>query len=346
MGGIPHVCAVDLGKMRIGIVTPAPPDSRFGNRITALRWAKILRRLENDVSISQAYDSKRYDLLVALHARRSYPSIINFRRHNSEGEIIVALTGTDLYRDIRTDQLVRKSLEMADRIVVLQPKALEELRPDLRNKTRIIYQSVEDMRTPADSAKQTKIGTPGLKKQSSSFDICVIGHLRAVKDPFRAAMAARLLPPSSRLRVLQVGGAMTDAMAIRARREMRANRRYKWLGEQPRWHVRRILEKSRVCVLSSRMEGGANVLSEAIVASVPILASRIDGNIGILGADYPGYFDVGNTKQLARLLTRVETSTEYLAELRDWGEKLVSLFDPRREEQAWVELISELFLIE
>jgi putative glycosyltransferase (TIGR04348 family) len=347
MGGIPHVCTVDLGRMRIGIVTPAPPDSRFGNRITALRWAKILRRLENDVSISQAYDSKRYDLLVALHAWRSHPSINNFRRHNAEGQIIVALTGTDLYRDIRTDQLVRKSLELADRIVVLQPKVLEKLRPDLRDKTRVIYQSVEDMVGLAggSEAKRTKVSKPDLKKKSSSFDVCVIGHLRAVKDPFRTAMAARLLPPSSRLRVLQVGGAMTDAMAIRARREMRANQRYEWLGEQPRWRVRRILEKSRVCVLSSRMEGGANVLSEAIVASVPILASRIDGNVGILGADYPGYFDVGNTKQLARLLTRVETSTEYLAELRDRGEKLVSLFDPRREEQAWVELISELFLI-
>ena len=87
------------------------------------------------------------------------------------------------------------------------------------------------------------------------------------------------------------------------------------------------------------------MLSEAIVASIPILASRIDGNVGILGEGYPGYFAVGDTKHLARLLTRAETSTEYLAELRNWGEKLVSLFDPRREEQAWLELISESFLI-
>ena len=333
--------------MRIGIVTPAPPDSRYGNRITALRWARILRQLGNHVSISQAYDGKPYDLLVALHARRSHPSIINFRRQNPKGPIIVALTGTDLFRDIRTDQLVRKSLEIADRIVVLQPKALEKLRPDLRDKTRVIYQSVEDMRGLAggNEVKRTKVSKPELKKRSRSFDVCVIGHLRAVKDPFRAAMAVRLLPPSSRIRVLQVGGAMTDAMAVRARREMRVNQRYQWLGEQPRSHVRTTLEKSRVCVLSSRMEGGANVLSEAIVASIPILASRIDGNVGILGANYPGYFDVGNTKQLARLLTRVETSTEYLAELRDWGEKVAPLFDPRREEQAWAELISESFLI-
>ena len=171
----------------------------------------------------------------------------------------------------------------------------------------------------------------------------MIGHLRAVKDPFRTAMAARLLPDSSRVRVLQVGGAMTAAMANRARKEMSVNKRYQWLGEQPRSRVRRILEKSSLCVLSSRMEGGANVLSEAIAASVPILASRIDGNVGILGADYPGYFDVGDTRQLARLLNRAETSPEYLAELRGWVESLAFIADPVREEQAWSELLAELF---
>ena len=88
-------------------------------------------------------------------------------------------------------------------------------------------------------------------------------------------------------------------------------------GEQKRTYVFRVLASSHLCVISSRMEGGANVLSEAITASVPILASRIDGNVGILGVDYPGYFDVGSTRELAQLLIRAETSPEYLAELRD-----------------------------
>jgi glycosyltransferase involved in cell wall biosynthesis len=156
-------------------------------------------------------------------------------------------------------------------------------------------------------------------------------------------MAARLLPDSSRVRVFQIGGAMTDAMAARAHREMHTNRRYQWLGEQTPSRVRRILAKSHVSVLSSRIEGGANVLSEAVVNAVPILASRIDGNIGILGADYPGLFDVGDTKQLARLLTRVEADPKYLSELRDRCQKLAPLFDPRSEEQTWEDLISALF---
>jgi putative glycosyltransferase (TIGR04348 family) len=327
--------------MRIGIVTPAPPGSRYGNRITALRWARILRRLGNRVSILQTYVDQSFDLLVALHARRSHQSIIRFQRQNPAAPVVVALTGTDLYRDIRTNHLARESLKLAARIVVLQPKALDELQPDLKDKTRVIYQSVENNRGTRGKSPKTKVS----KREAGSsrtFDVCVIGHLRAVKDPFRTAMAARLLPASSAIRVLQVGGAMTDAMAARARKEMQDNHRYEWLGEQSERQVRRILANSHVCVISSRIEGGANVLSEAISASVPILASRINGNVGILGEEYPGYFAVGGTTQLAGLLTRAETSPRYLAELKAWSASLAGITDPAREEQAWSELIDEL----
>ena len=331
--------------MKIVIVTPAPPGSRYGNRITALRWAKILRRLGNRVTILQRYDGTPHDLLVALHARKSHPSIVNFRRHNSSVPIIVALTGTDLYCDIRTNHRAQESLDRATRIVVLQPKAIEELRLSWRKKTRVIYQSVEDKQAPTgvQSGSPKRSQNKAEAQTNGNFDVCVIGHLRAVKDPFRTAMAARSLPDSSKIRVLQIGGARTAAMAKRAHREMDTNERYRWLDEQPQSRVRSILSKSSLCVLSSRSEGGANVLSEAIAASVPILASRVDGNVGILGKNYPGYFDVGNTSQLAQLLTRAETSPGYLAELKAWTKDLTILADPSREEQAWSDLINELF---
>ena len=329
--------------MRICLVTPAPPDSRYGNRVTAVRWATILKRLGHRVSILQTYDGESYDLLVALHARRSHPSIINFKRHNPDVPIIVALTGTDLYRDIRTNHSARESLDIANVVVVLQPKAIDELQPSWRKKTRVIYQSVEN-RGKLTSARGKSVNKRAnyVARSNGSFDVCVIGHLRAVKDPFRTAIAARTIPDSSRIRVLQVGAAMTSAMATRARKEMTANRRYQWLGEQSRSRVRRILERCCLCVVSSRIEGGANVLSEAIAASVPILASRIDGNVGILGADYPGYFDVGDSRQLARLLRRAETSPEYLADLKAWNKRLALFADPAREEKAWSDLIDEL----
>ena len=296
--------------MRTVIITPAPPDSRYGNRITAVRWATILRRLGNRVSILQTYNDKTYDLLVALHARKSHSSIIDFRDNNPSAPIIVALTGTDLYRDLRRNRRAQESLDISTRIVVLQPKAIEVLRPSWQRKTRVIYQSVEDNRATTGAHSSSAKTKPGKNEAptNGNFDVCVIGHLRAVKDPFRTAIAARSLPGSSKIRVLQIGGALTDAMAKRAHREMKTNERYRWLEEQPQSRVRSILSRSSLCVLSSRVEGGANVLSEAIAASVPILASRVDGNVGILGKDYPGYFEVGDTTQLARLLTHAETS--------------------------------------
>lgn len=316
--------------MRIGIITPAPPGSTYGNRITALRWARILKVLGHRVTISRHYEGEPYELLIALHARRSYSSIRRFHREHPKSPLIVALTGTDLYRDLSQNQSATKSLEIATRIVVLQPKALEELKPKWREKTRVIYQSVEPV---------LKTSPPHI---NGNFDVCVVGHLRAVKDPFRAAMASRLLPPSSRVRVLQIGQAMTPAMDKRARAEVARNDRYRWLGEQSRSRTLGILAQSQLCVISSQLEGGANVMSEAVTASVPVLASRVAGNVGILGHDYPGLFSAGDSQELAQLLWRAEHDAKFLGQLKDRIKKLTPLFSPAHEEKAWSELINEL----
>ncbi|HEU4869626.1 MAG TPA: hypothetical protein VFT08_02090, partial [Pyrinomonadaceae bacterium] len=171
--------------MRIQIVTPASAGSTYGNRITAVRWAGILKGLGHRVRITQAYDGKDTDLLVALHARRSHQSIRSFHDKHPSVPIVVALTGTDVYRDLKSDPRAMESLEIASSIVALQPKALEQLKRSVRAKARVIYQSVEPR-------KKTQ------PRSANHFDVCVIAHLRPVKDPFRAALAARLLPATSR----------------------------------------------------------------------------------------------------------------------------------------------------
>ena len=60
------------------------------------------------------------------------------------------------------------------------------------------------------------------------------------------------------------------------------------------------------------MEGGANVVSEALAAGVPVLCSRISGSIGLLGEDYSGYFEVGDTAGLTELMLKCEQDKSFL----------------------------------
>jgi putative glycosyltransferase (TIGR04348 family) len=316
---------------KVCLVTPAPPGSRSGNRVTALRWAHILRDLGRRVAVTQEYRGQRCDLLVALHALRSFPSVERYRFAGPGDPLVLALTGTDLYGAIHTHPEARRALDLATRLIVLQPHGLAELPEVIRDKTRVIYQSVPPPRRRA-------------APRSDSFDVCVLGHLRPVKDPFRTALASRLLPPGSRLRILHLGAALSEDMAEQARAEVSGNPRYRWLGEVPRGKALRILAGCRLLVLTSEMEGGANVVSEALAASVPVLSSRIAGSVGLLGEDYPGYFPVGDTQALTQLLERAETDAAFYATLRDWCLRLRPLVDPARERQSWQDLLSELGL--
>jgi putative glycosyltransferase (TIGR04348 family) len=314
--------------MNLTIVTPAPPGSRKGNRITAVRWARLLRQLGHRVAICQEYRGERCDLLVALHAHRSFDAVHRFRSAHPDRPVIVVLTGTDVYDEIHTSAAGKQALELASRLIVLQPLAVAELPEHLRPKARVIYQSCEAPR-----------GSPPPRKDV--FEVCVLGHLRPVKDPFRTAEASRLLPPSSRVRVLHLGAALSPDMAERARAETEANPRYRWLGELPRWKALRVLARTRLLVLTSRLEGGANVISEAIAASVPVLASHIPGSVGLLGSGYPGYFPVGDTQALAGLLGRAETDHRFHHMLKAWCRGLRALVRPARERQDWKRLLRE-----
>ncbi len=315
--------------MKIVMVTPAPAHSRKGNRITAVRWARILRGLGHGVRVVQEYRDEPCALLIALHARRSYPSLVRYRARYPGGPLVLALTGTDLYKDLRSSDDARHALSLASRFVTLQGLAAEELPPALREKVHVIPQSVR----PAGKAPRSNRRT---------FDVTVIGHLRPVKDPFLAAEASRLLPGESRVRILQIGAALEAGMESRARQEMAENPRYKWLGELPRWKTRRHLAAGRAMVLSSLMEGGANVISEAIVAGVPVLCSAIPGSMGMLGQGYPGYFPVQDASALATLLRRCESEAGYLAGLQRWVKKLAPSYTPIQEERAWRDLLSTL----
>jgi len=311
------------------IVTPAPPGSRKGNRITAERWARRLRELGREVRIAERYHGEDVEILIALHARRSAASVARFHAAHPQRPLILCLTGTDLYGDIRTDVSAQASLEYASRLVLLQAEGRRELPDRLQAKTRVIHQSVAPF--VADEPAREDV-----------FEVCVLGHLRPVKDPFRAAAAARRLPADSRILITHAGAALDAAMADRARVETEGNSRYEWVGELAHDAARRLLARSRLLALTSLQEGGANVVSEAIAAGTPVISSRISGSIGLLGGDYPGYFPPGDTEALAALLRRVEVDEAFRERLRARCLDLRPLVEPSREREAWRELLAEL----
>lgn len=288
----------------------------------------MLRGLGHRVRVALAWDGAPADLMIALHARRSHDSVRRFAAVHPDRPLVLVLTGTDLYRDIRSDAGARESMGLATRLVVLQEQGLAELGPELRRKTRVIYQSARAARRP-----------PPLER---CFEIVVSGHLREEKDPFRCAMAAAHLPPESRIRIIHIGAAMSAGTEGEAHSWDTREPRYAWSGGLPHGRALRVLARSRLMVISSRMEGGANVVSEALAAGTPVVASRIPGNIGMLGRGYAGYFPVGNERALARLLWRAESDRAFYRRLASQCRSRRALVTPRRERNALKALLAEL----
>lgn len=313
--------------LRIVIVTPAAPGSRHGNRHTAERWAGHLRALGHEPQIAQEWDGRECDMLIALHARRSHAAIRAWKAAHPERPLALVLTGTDLYRDIRHDAEARASLRLADRMVVLQPEGLAELGAAQRAKTRVIFQSVRAVRRQAPPRRY--------------FLVTVLGHLREEKDPFCAALALAHLQQSA-IRVVQLGGAMTPEMGVQARALMRAEPRYRWLGELDHAAAMRWLARSHAMVISSRMEGGAHVVSEAIGIGVPVIASAIPGNIGLLGKRYRGYYPVANASALAARLARAQSDSGWLGALEAAVTARRRIVDAAAERAAIARLIGDL----
>ena len=314
--------------MKIAIVSPASSGPRSGNRHTAARWAKFLREAGHRVAVATGWDSGGEDVLIALHARKSYESIERFHAARPGAPLIVVLTGTDLYRDIRSDRNARRALDLASQLVVLQERGLQELSRRHRAKTRVIYQSADVRSRHAPPAHR--------------FRVAVIGHLRNEKDPFRATQALARLPQDREFEIIHLGAALTPEMRRSAQSWMKREPRYRWLGSKPHGETMRWLARSHVLVVSSVMEGGANVICEAARIGVPVLASRVRGNIGMLGSGYAGYFRLHDHEALAGLLERAARDSKYYRRLKDTVRARRRLFAPAAEGSGVRSLVRQL----
>ena len=312
----------------VRFVTPSARGARLNDRVTAVRWARLLRQLGLRVAIDVTPRVGPADLLVALNACQSAEAVHAFRRAYPGVPVVVALTGSDVYDVLPRTPEACGSLGVADLIVALQPRAGDELAPELRTRLRAIF--------PSASA------SPHRQRPADGFVVALLANLRAVRDPLLPARAARRLSAASRIQVVHFGDAVEPALARAVRAESADNPRYEWRAEARPRDALAALAGSDLLVLPSHVEGGPHVVSAAVAAGVPIVATRIGGATGLLGDRYPGLFPVGDAGALARLLERAETETEWRDELSAWGSRLRPVVEPARERAAWAALLDEL----
>ncbi|HET9652605.1 MAG TPA: selenoneine biosynthesis selenosugar synthase SenB [Usitatibacter sp.] len=319
---------VSRAKPVVCIVTPATSSSNNGNWRTAARWSQMLRDRYR-VIVQTDWDGAPVDALIALHARRSAGSIADYRERHPDGPLAVVLTGTDLYRDLPQSVEAQRSLDLADRIVVLQDDALRILGRKWRRKATVVFQSAPSLDAPR-------------RKPEGRLDCVVVGHLRPEKSPQTVWEAVALLPPDLPIRIRHIGAALEPGLGDRARECERADDRYRYVGALPHGRTRAAMRAAHVLIHPSVMEGGANVIVEAIMAGTPVIASRMSGNVGMLGRVYDGYFKVGDARALARLLEKAAEDRRFLRSLEQACRKRRALFRPQAEQAAVRRLVADL----
>jgi putative glycosyltransferase (TIGR04348 family) len=313
-------------KPVVALITPALATANNGNWQTAQRWARMLSG-DYEVRLMKDWDGAAADAMLALHARRSAASIDAWSR--THRPLALALTGTDLYRDLPAgDAAALRSLALADRLIVLHEGAAADVPADCRAKCVCCFQSTALRLT--------------LPKTTRRLRALMVGHLRNEKDPRTAFAAMRLLATREDIALDHIGGVLDDALADEARALMREQPRYRWLGALPHATTLRRIQRAHVLVHPSLMEGGAHVVMEAVRSGTPVLASRVSGNVGMLGRGYRGFFEAGDAAGLAALLRRLRDDTAMLPLLRAQCDQRSPLFEPAREQATLKSVIARL----
>ncbi len=316
-----------MNPVPIVIVTPALADANNGNWQTANRWSRMLAGAYR-VRVQPAWQGGDEGLMIALHARRSAGSIAAWRAQRPGRPLMVVLTGTDLYRDIAHDAKAQESIHGAKLLVVLNEVGARQLPPQLRARCRVLLQSCAS-RKPA-------------PKTGRHLRALMVGHLRPEKSPQTYFEAARRLAPRVDILLDHIGAALDPALGAAASALMHQCPRYRWLGELPHAAARARIRDAHLLVHPSLLEGGAHVIIEAVRSSTPVLASRVDGNVGLLGTDYGGYFPAGDARELALLLERARDDPDLLPALGEQCAARAARFSPAHERDGLRALVREL----
>lgn len=315
------------------IHSPFPRQDSQGNSTTADRLEKILRSGGLSVALEEEwYNGCEAGCLVALNARRSAGAVEEFRDACPEGKVVIVLTGTDINHPemAHADSVTRQTMQAADRLVILHEGSLVKVPADLQERCDIIYPSVD---LPAGLQHQPNDG--------DGFEVIMAGNVRAEKNLPTAMDACALLPEDSPISV-QVYGDGEGALAQKMLAVTASSAPFLWKGKAEHAVLIDKMAHADLLLNSSTQEGGANAICEAICLGLPVVASRIPGNVGMLGEDYKGYFTSNDAESLAEVLLRCATDGGFYQVLVDQVNDRALWFDYAEESRRWLQLVNKM----
>ena len=319
-------------SIRIQIGSGYPLDTRKGNSVTAKRLATLFCQLGHQANPIHTKHPGESDALIALHAFNTFDASTHYRKFNPKGVLLVLLTGTDVHEQLegRNHEVEQLSL-IVDQFVVAHPEIIPFLPKLWQAKASVIYPSVLFPPTP-------EVVDPPIPKVD--YFSCV-GHLRPVKNPHLMFRALHHLSRPD-IKTVSIGEALDQQEGVTATTHENIDPRYQWLRCLNHEMSIQWIKHSKAMINTSFSEGGANVIIESCLLGTPVLATRIPGNVGLLGSDYAGLFPPNDDLALAKLMNRCLSDSIFVAELTEQVRNRAKLFTNEQEAHNWLELIQKV----
>ena len=311
------------------IHSPYPRQRSQGNAVTAKRMVNLLRDSGLAAALHERGDAPlKAKCLIALNGRKGAEEIFKFLQRQPDNPVIALLTGTDVNHPEmeQPDSITRKALELSTAIVSLHDGFAHRIPKHLLEKTEVIYPSVM-LPDPLDHSP------------SKPPKVIIAGNFRAEKNPSLMMKAVREMKESPlHFHAYGQGGDYQRDLERTA-------------AECPHFYFHGVkehdvllgeMQAAHVLLNTSTQEGGANAICEAIALGLPVVASRIAGNMGMLGENYAGFFPVEEVTKLIEILGRAAKNHDFYQLLKEQIATRAPLFSHQRETEQWVNLIHRM----
>ena len=206
---------------------------------------------------------------------------------------------------------------MADHLVLLHEGSLVAVPQIFHSKCTVIYPSV--------SLPEGVNYTP----EEKGFAVLMAGNMRKEKNPELAMAASAMISPSIGFHVYGESSESGSGRVIEH-------------GVVSHDEIITAMSKAQLLLNTSHQEGGSNSICEAISMGLPVIASDIPGNSGMLGDDYAGLFPPNDLEALVLILGKAATEQEFYAQLKKQISDRAPLFSFAREAAAWRSLLESI----